>query len=306
MAAGYGLRYSARSEANRRGAETELSIITVKQHQDFDLVYDLDEPRSYFRALAPLDYRGPTVMAEFILAHGAALRRARGKERLRLLDFACGYGAIGMLLRYQISLSDIFSYYDSPPASDPVLQDKSFFRKHQSRDAMIEIGGLDIAARALAYAKGVGALDQAYCENLMENPPSPSLADFLSGTDLVLEAGAIGTILADVFGCLLEQFHDRPENRPWFLLTPRPDVDDGPLRRLFDAQGYVLESLLPQPYHYRRLMSEQEIEDAAARMTALGKATDRLVSTGAYFNPLLLARPECDLERPPVEALSPS
>lgn len=51
------------------------NYVAVENHDDFPQVYNLDDPRSYFRALQPLGYRAPAVMAEFIEASRVRTRR---------------------------------------------------------------------------------------------------------------------------------------------------------------------------------------------------------------------------------------
>jgi len=65
---------------------------------DFEALYDLPDPRPYYRGLAPSDY----AMPERVAAAVGALAGAR--RPFRLLDLACGYGAVGLLLRTGLAM----------------------------------------------------------------------------------------------------------------------------------------------------------------------------------------------------------
>ena len=68
-----------------------------RHKDDFDRVYDLEDPSPYYTALRPSDYRMPAVLAGALKAMHGPMCAARGAGgTLRVLDFACGYGAIGL------------------------------------------------------------------------------------------------------------------------------------------------------------------------------------------------------------------
>ena len=72
----------------------------------FERVYDLDDPSPYFNTIGPSGYRMPAALAGALKAIHGPLTEARGaEETLRVLDFACGYGAIGALLRHDLSMA---------------------------------------------------------------------------------------------------------------------------------------------------------------------------------------------------------
>ena len=89
------------------------STDSLPQHKDdFDRVYDLEDPSRYFTALRPSGYRMPEVMAGVLRAIHRPVCAARGAgDTLRILDFACGYGAVGALLRHDISMAAVYARY---------------------------------------------------------------------------------------------------------------------------------------------------------------------------------------------------
>jgi hypothetical protein len=285
--------------------------IAVREHEDFARVYDLPDPRPYYRALRPLDYHMPAVACGYLARHAARIAETRGPRRhgarLRLLDFACGYAANGALLLHDMSLEQLFAFYGEDAEGDAADHDQRCFASRRRADPAFEVGGLDVAATALAYARHCRLLDQAFAENLVEAPPSEALRGFLGGTDIVLETGGIGDLLAPCFARLLDCAgggHGAHGTRgPWFLYSPRGNVNEAPLRALFAARGYRLETCSAEPFRYRRLMSRREEAEmtAAARRHSNDPAAH--FRDGWFINPLRLARPEDDAAALPVAAI---
>ena len=200
------------------------------QHRaQFVRVYDLDDPGPYFNAIGPADYRMPATLAGALKAMHGPLCAARGAgDTLRVLDFACGYGAIGALLRHDLSMAALYARYGArqwqpADARRYWADDIAFFAARRAETAAFDIGGIDIAGNAVAYAAALGFVDRAFPENLVDDAPSDGLARFLRGVHLVVESGALGVLLPAAFARVLDCAGD--ESPPWFLYCPRPDVN---------------------------------------------------------------------------------
>ena len=260
--------------------------------EDFEAIYDLPDPRPYFRALAPLDYRMPAVVSGFLARFGGAIASARGKEGLEVIDFACGYGAIGLLLKHQIDLAGFYRHFAQDPGGPLPESDAAFFAGRRRSGDRIHLTGIDIAATALAYAAAVGALDAAFAANLLEEAPSPALTERLAAADLVIESGAIGDLLAPAMAAILGA-----GGAPWLLLAPRGDVDDAPLREVLAQRGYRVELCNQRPFRYRRFLHEKERRATLETATALGRAPEDRMDEAYFLIDLWLARPEADCRR---------
>ena len=282
-----------------------------KHKDDFDRVYDLEDPSPYFTALRPSDYRMPAVLAGALTAIHRQVRVARDAGgTLRVLDFACGYGAIGALLRHDISMAEIYARYGErrwrPADARRYWEaDAAFFaaRRAAWREASeaFEIGGTDIAGVALEYAAALGFLDRTFHENLVEQAPSEALARFLQGVDVVVESGALGDLPPTAFERILDVSVDaRP---PWFIYCPRPDVDWTPLDALWTARGYRTESLGTEPIRYRRALAARERADMFRVTRELGIRDEEVMRDGYLLVDMILARPEADTGNPPIERL---
>ena len=274
---------------------------------DFDRVYDLEDPSPYFTALRPSDYRMPAVMAENLEAvHGPACAARGAGDTLRVLDFACGYGTIGALLRHDVSMADIYARYGErkwrPADARRYWEaDAEFFAARRKASPAFEIGGTDIAGVALEYAASLGFLDRTFHENLVDHAPGEALTRFLHGVDLVVESGSVGGLLPVACERILDACADA--SRPWFLYSPRPDVDWTSLDALWAERGYRTESLGTAPVRYRKALAAEEQADMLRITRALGKPDEAVMRDGYLLVDMTLARPAADAGNPSIEQL---
>ena len=278
-----------------------------RHKDDFDRVYDLEDPSPYFTALRPSGYRMPEVLARTLNAIHHPVCSARGTDgALRVLDFACGYGAVGAALRHAVSMADIYARYGErrwrpADARRYWTVDAAFFAARRVASPAFEIGGTDTAGVALQYAAAVGFLDRTFHENLVENAPSEDLTRFLKDVDLVVESGSLGDLLPIAFERILDVRGGAA--RPWFIYNPRPDVDWAPLDALWVERGYRAEHLGTEPVRYRRALAPAERADMLQIARALGKPDEAVMRDGYLLVDMTLARPEADAGNPPIERL---
>ncbi|GAB5470172.1 MAG: hypothetical protein Kilf2KO_32020 [Rhodospirillales bacterium] len=270
---------------------------SAQSWRSFDAVYDRDEPRAYFRALAPLGYRQPDVVAGFLAERGRAVAQARGQRRLRILDFGCGYGALGAVISHRLLMEDLFAYFTAPGGAQS--DDRTFFAERRKTAPGPLIGGLDIAGRAVAYAQACGLIEAGFTENLTQTAPGPALQAFFAETDLVVETGAVYDHVPACYRRLLES----SAQRPWLLFGPRGDVDTAPLWSLLEEAGYGLETVSQGHRRYRRFLDGDERAASEAAMRTFGRDPARCSGQGWFLNPLVLARPRADRDALPIEAL---
>ena len=273
----------------------------------FTRVYDLDDPGPYFATLRPTGYRMPVALAGALEAIHAPLSAVRGAgDTLRVLDFACGYGVIGALLRHDVSMAEIYARYGErqwQPEDDRRHweADAGFFAARRAERARFEIGGIDIAGNALDYASALGFVDRAFHENLVDDAPGDELTRFLRSVDVVVESGALGVMLPVAFARVLDCCGDA--SPPWFLYSPRPDVNWSALDRLWAERGYRTESVCARPVHYRKPLDAQERADMLRRSRNFGKPDGAIMRDGYFLVDMTLARPDADTGNPPIAAL---
>ena len=274
---------------------------------DFGRVYDLEDPSPYFTALCPADYRMPAVLARTLNAihRPVASARSTGGE-LRLLDFACGYGVIGALLRHSVSMADMYAWYGErqwqPTDSRRFWSaDAAFLDARRSEAPRFEIGGVDIAGTALEYASAMGFVDRVFHENLVERSPSDALRRFVQGADLVVECGALGDLVTTAFERILACRQDT--DGPWFVYCPRPDLDWTSLNALWGARGYRAESLGAEPVRYRKPLGVAEQAEILRAIRESGRPESSVMRDGYLLVDMTLARPEAEIGHPPIEEL---
>lgn len=260
--------------------------------EDFETLYDLDDPRPYYRKLAPTGYRMPDIMAAALHALTPEIRAARGRGGngvLRLLDFACGYGALGVTLRTDLSMADLYGHYAEDGARET---DHAVFAARRRRDGPhYAVGGLDIAANAVRYAREVGACEVGFTCDLTRNPPEAGLPDFMRGCDVIAEAGSVGPRVAPALAALLRAAEG---TKPWVLFGPRPDFDPAPAISVLEDAGYAIEDYgAPEPYRRPLDAGERETMRAAAQALGHGEA-DVFDADGFMRVQLRLARPAPD------------
>ena len=278
-----------------------------RHKDDFGRVYDLEDPGPYFNALRPSGYRMPEVLAGALKAIHRPVCVARDAgDTLRVLDFACGYGAVGALLRHRVSMRELYARYAErrwQPGDGRTnwAADAEFFAVRRVGSRGFEIGGTDIAGTALEYAEAMGFVDRTFPANLVDHPPSEALGRFLRGVDLVVESGSLGELLPVAFERILDCGPgDRP---PWFLYGPRPDTDWTGLDALWAARGYRSESLGAEPVRYRKPLGTPEHADILRATRALGRADESVMRDGYLLVDMTLARPESEAGNPPIGRL---
>lgn len=270
----------------------------IEVYTDFEAVYDLPDPRPYFRALRPADYRMPAQTTSYLSRHQAVIAAFFGKEQPRLLDLACGFGTNGALLGHDLELSELYDLYEADAAGPLPEADQRFFTDRRIAPRPFEVGGLDIARNALDYGLACCLMDQVFDDNLLEAPAGPELRRFVAGTDIIFEVGAVIEILIPGLRALLEL--EEASHRPWVLLSPRSDVDAAPLWRFLEAAGYRVEKTNRRPIRYRRLLGEKERALLWERVRALGRDPAEAFDGDYFALDLYLARPESQTAALPI------
>ena len=277
-----------------------------RHRDDFGRVYDLEDPSPYFNALRPSGYRMPEVLAGALKAIHGAVCVARGSgSALRVLDFACGYGAVGALLCHDVSMAELYARYAKrnwrpEEGRKHWPADAEFFASRREESPAFEVGGTDIAGIALDYAEAMGLVDRTFHANLVDDGPSRGLERFIREVDLIVESGSLGELLPAAFGRILDCVGD---HRPWFVYSLRPDIDREPLDALWAGRGYRSESLGSEPVRYRKALGEAERADMLRATRVLGKPDASVMRDGYLLVDMRLARPEGDAGNPPIERI---
>ena len=277
----------------------------IARSDDFHQVYDLDDPAPYYAPLAEADYRMPAELVGWLRRAAPWLRNQLGvhDRPLSVLDFACGYGFVGALLRHRVDAAEVYAHYASrpwTPADGRVnwSADAAWFAARRLETADGASGGLagagwsltgvDLAANAVAYAEAVGLIDQGFTDNIPADGVGAELANHLATVDVVIESGAIGGIYRECFGPIVDAAGGG--DRPWFVYCPRPSVKLDSLDELWAELGYDV-TRQTSPVRYRKPIGPDERSELLAQTTAAGNDPEAAFLDDYLAVEVRLARP---------------
>lgn len=286
---------------------TDDTVISAQQAMTpFDDIYDQPDPRAYFRALAPYEYRTPH-HAQPIFRRAVAARTrtgpGRGAEPTAVLDICCSYGINAALLNHDLTLDDLYTHYLSPQATametaELIEWDRTFYAAHRRPDA-VPVFGLDIAANAIAYARAVGLLDEGFCENLETSPPTTALLDAARRTRLITITGGVSFLSARTFEPLLAAAAEPVWVAAFVLRTGSYEQ----IAQYLAEAGVITERIATPTFPQRRFTSAHERRYAIEAVIATGEAPHGKESDGYFHTALHLSRPAVDADRHPLSDL---
>ena len=256
---------------------------------NFDRIYNLPDPRAYYRTLGALGYRIPTEARPVF----RKVMEAMGRDNLSVVDIGCSYGVNAALIQYDLEFSDLVARYRSPEhnaesVAELIFDDAAFFIDSEKKvDA--KFTGVDVSIEAAGYAKAVGLIDNAIVANLENQPITADAATAVADADLVITTGAVGYVTDRTFTRIIDAVEGPP---PWiaaFSLRQFP----------FDAiaeelKGFDLETEKLEGRHFpqRRFRDAEEAAGAIAAVETLGLDPSGLEAKGEYFAEFYLARPK--------------
>src|ERR671916_1732557 len=167
---------------------------------NFDLVYDLEDPREYFGTFEELDYcipqHGQRVFSALIEARGEEGHNGFGERRTGVVDVCCSYGINAALLKHELTLNDLYARYGSGElaslSSEELAEADTAFYGGCVRRAAPQVVGVDVSRNAVSYGLRSGILDLGFAENLEDDEPTEELGRAVSGADLLTVTGVWG------------------------------------------------------------------------------------------------------------------
>lgn len=270
----------------------------------FDDVYDQPDPRAYMRTLSAFEYQIPE-HARGVFAELVRQLRGRRGEPFSVVDLCSSYGINPALLNHELSLAEMYERYCSPELDhlspeELAAADREFYAQRRVANPVRTIG-MDVAHNAVAYARRVGLVDTASCENLEEDDPSREFARQLSDVGLITVTGGIGYITEATFARILEAGLSAPA--PWVAAFVLRWVDMAPIIKVLESHGLTTERLEGRTFRQRRFADDAERDYALSRLRELGVDSDGVETDGYHHTWLYLARPHAEAETTPVEEL---
>ena len=263
---------------------------------NFDHVYDLPDPRGYFSALGALDYRAPDHGSRVFSALLQAIRQDEISPKI--LDLCCSYGVNAALLKYDLTLDDLYARYGSEDLRDLSCEglasaDADFYAG-RLKTTPPEIVGTDAAANAVSYALRTGLLDTGTGEDLEQDEPTEDLKRSARGARLVTVTGGVGYIWQRTFDralhCVVGNGSDA-ENAPWVAAFAVRFVDYTPVAAVLSEHGLTTEKLSTRTFPQRRFKDTDEREHVLRQLSAAGIDPADKEESGWYHADLYLSRP---------------
>jgi len=271
----------------------------------FDDIYTKPDPFAYFNVLGDLDYQitgqARPVFQELI----ARLCQRRGKERIKLLDLGCSYGINAAMLKYDVTLNDLYDHWrgDSYAAmSEPARRDadRAFFGQQVADANLINLGH-DTSAEAIEYALDVGLLNAGFSQNLEEEDPDPDFTREIADTDLVITTGAVGYVSDETFRRLAERFGTP---KPWICCFVLRMFAVEPIRNCLAEHGYETEKLEGRIFRQRRFKDSEERQKVAESLRDWDLDPSPEMEDGFFHAECYLSRPKEDADTPVAELLA--
>lgn len=258
----------------------------------FGHIYDRQDPREYFKTLGSMDYRLPDHGQRLF---GALVERQRGEgeQPVNVVDLCCSYGINAALLKYDVTLDDLYERYCSEEfgslSGDELAEGDVAYYAGRAREAAPRVVGLDVAENAISYALKTGLLDVGAVEDLENGQPSETLRRAVSGADLFTVSGGIGYISGRTFDALLGCV-DGGEP-PWVAALALRWVSYEGISSVLDGYGLVTEKLEGHTFEQRCFADEAEQEYVCRELRNMGVDTEGKEDDGSYHAEFYLSRP---------------
>jgi SAM-dependent methyltransferase len=283
---------------------------------DFDGVYDLDDPRGYFETLGSLGYQVPQHGQRLFSALIEALREGgrdgAGSSWTSVVDVCCSYGVTAALLKYQITLDDLYARYLSEELADLSSEelaeaDSAFYVRQRRREMPLKVIGLDVAEKAVAYGRRANLLDAGFAENLEEGEPTEELRRAVAGVNLLAMTGCVGYISGRTLKRLLDCAVEGPEGRvPRVAALALRWVSYKEISETLSEYGLVTEKLEGHTFPQRRFVDDEEREYVLEELAKAGVDPTGKEDTGWYHTDFYLSRPAEETETPLETLLAPA
>lgn len=268
---------------------------------DFSALYDQASPRPYFRRMAELDYQVPAAASEILGWCIDELRRIENGRELNVLDLCAGYGINGALMKLDLSLDELYRYFDKQPDTGNAsgFFDRLCLADHRKKRD-VNVIGLDVASNALEYARAAGFINDLHAVDLENRSMTPRLGAALAQCSLISVTGGFSFIGAATFRKILSALPRSPADKPWIVGFPLLHTDLEPLLKLLASHGYVVSHGADRNGQHRFLQRQfANARECEGEHRALARARLEPSAKHYFESRLLIAQPA---GMPPVPA----
>lgn len=271
---------------------------------NMDNIYNQLDPRAYFRELKKLTYTIPGKAQPIFRKLTRHLRQTRN-GKVQILDLGCSYGINAALLKYDLSLSELYDHWSQKRLSEAtpkevIEYDGRFFSRLDKKED-VEVVGMDEAENAVAFGLETGLLDEGIVLNLETESLSKPTRQELKKVDLVISSGAVGYLTEKSFDKIMPTVtQQQPAWLANFVLRMFPfDAIEETLKN----QGYLTEKLKNRTFVQRRFASSEEQEEVLTLLYDHGIDLKKEETEGYLLAEFYLSRPANDVLEKPMEEL---
>lgn len=254
-----------------------------------DQIYTQPDPRPYFSSLRALDYCIPEVAKPHFAKLIQEYQATQGVAVPTVLDIGCSYGVNAALLKYGLTMNELYQHYSDPADHD---RDALLARDRElacTRDRFLDTRfiGFDSSQPALSYARSAEFIDDAVHADLECADPTERQRTQLAEADLVISTGCVGYVTHKTVARVATAHGER---RPWmahFVLRMFPY---DPVAERLTALGYETD-LMEGMFRQRRFASAEEQSLVLDTLAAEGVDPEGLESEGWLYAQLFVSRP---------------
>lgn len=273
---------------------------TNQAKADFDDIYNQPDPRQYFRALGQYDYTIPQEAKPVFEDTLDAYREIRGNGTTRVLDLGCSYGINAALLKFGLTIDDLYDHYLDPRVcevtrSELMVRDADLLAG-RTENPELEVVGLDSAEHAVEYAKGVGFIDDGLAVNLEETHPPEAVSEKLAGIDVIISTGCVGYVGKRTFERILEAACCGVNQQPWVASFVLRMFSYDQVQETLGEFGLDTEKVDNISFQQRRFVSQEEQDQVISRLEELGVDPTEKEADGHYYADFFFSRPRGEAE----------
>ena len=158
--------------------------------------------------------------------------------------------------------------------------------------------GLDASPEAIAYAHGVGLIDEGLAMDLEASGLPERAQHVVTKADLIVSTGAVGYVGEKTFSRLLGAFPQ--EQPPWIASFVLRAFDYGPITTALAERGLVTERFEGATFVQRRFRDLEEYESTLNLLRASGVDPVGKEADGLLHAELFVSRPATEVGRMPL------
>lgn len=220
------------------------------------------------------------------------------KNPLEIMDLGSSYGIIPALMRYEISLSVINSFFlyrgnDYPSNKEA----RAFLKRLPVKNPHFKFYPVDISKPAIQFSEFTGLAEEGFCINLEKQSLSPRLDKRLQTIDLVVSTGCIGYIGKISFQKIFESLKKRKNSPIFFAFSVLRIFQTRELREVFERNHFSLLKCEKLKIKQREFYNEEEQVKTLSLLKERGIDARGLEDKGCYYADFFIAGPEEERER---------